>query len=122
PEQFDRSLAKSPDRAVFRGFAPVNRKWNYGVDRRFETVSWTVFYMIPEESLLAQIARMTRQKTLFAGAIALLALLAGALFAVVILKPIRSLSTATGAIAGGDLGARVQTVHADELGRLGASF
>jgi len=122
PEQFDRALAESPDGGVFRGFAPVNRKWNYGVGRRFQTVGWTVFYMIPEESLLAQIARMTRQKTLFAGAIALLALLAGALFAAVILKPIRSLSTATEAIAGGDLGARVQTVQADELGRLGASF
>jgi nitrogen fixation/metabolism regulation signal transduction histidine kinase len=65
---------------------------------------------------------MTRQKTLFAGAIALLALLAGALFAAVILKPIRLLSSATDALAGGNLAARVATQHHDELGRLGGSF
>ena len=122
PEQFDRALAESPDGSVFRGFAPVNRQWNYGVGRRFETAAWTVFYMIPEESLLAQIAQMTRQKTLFAGAILLLALLAGALFAAAILKPIRSLSAAARAIAAGDLDARVAVDHTDELGRLGTTF
>ena len=114
--------AESPDLGVFRGFAPVNQKWNYGVARRFETVPWTVFYMIPEQSLNAQIAQMTRQKTLFAGVIILIALLAGTLFAAVILKPIGSLSTATESIAGGDLAARVPPGHADELGRLGTSF
>jgi PAS domain S-box-containing protein len=122
PEQFDRSLAASPERGVFRGFAPVNRKWTYGVGRRFQTVPWTVFYMIPEQSLLGQIAQMTRQKTLFGGAIALLALLGGTLFAAVILKPIRSLSAATRAIAGGDLNARVTVDRTDELGRLGTTF
>lgn len=122
PEQFDRARAKSPDKAVFRGFAPVNRKWNYGVARRFDTVPWTIFYMIPEESLNAQITVMTRQKTLFAGIIILVALLAGSLLAAFILKPIGSLSTATKLIAGGDLAARVRPGYADEVGRLGTSF
>ena len=122
PEQFERSLAASPGRAVFRGFAPANQKWNYGVARRFSTVPWTVFYMIPEDSLRAQIVQMTRQKSLFAAAIMLLALIAGALFAVVILKPIRSLSGAARAITGGDLTARVAVDRTDELGELGATF
>jgi methyl-accepting chemotaxis protein len=104
---------------VFRGFAPANQKWNYGVARRFQTVPWTLFYMIPEQSLNAQIAQITRQKTVFEGVIVLLALLAGILFAAVILKPIGYLSTATISIAGGDLAARVRADHTDELGQLG---
>jgi HAMP domain-containing protein len=122
PEQFERSLSESPDRGVFRGFAPANQKWNYGVARRFQTVPWTLFYMIPEQSLNAQIAQITRQKTVFEGVIVLLALLAGILFAAVILKPIGYLSTATKSIAGGDLAARVRADHTDELGQLGTSF
>lgn len=122
PEQFDRARAEAPDRGLFRGFGPVNQKWNYGVARRFETVPWTVFYMIPEQALHAQIEQMTRQKTLFAAVIMLAALLAATLFAAAILKPIASLETATQALAAGDLAARVGAGHADELGRLGAHF
>jgi PAS domain S-box-containing protein len=122
PEQFDRSLVESPDRGVFRGLAPVNQKWNYGVGRRFETVPWTVFYMIPEETLSTEIATMARQKMLFAAAIILLALIAAALFAAAILKPIRSLSAAARAIAAGELDARVKVGHTDELGTLGTTF
>jgi PAS domain S-box-containing protein len=122
PEQFDRALSESPDREVFRGLAPVNQKWNYGVARRFEIVPWTVFYMFPEDALNADIAQMTRQKSLFAGAILLTALLGGTLFAAVILRPIRSLAIATESIAAGDLAARVPASHSDELGRLSKSF
>jgi PAS domain S-box-containing protein len=122
PEQFDRALALSPDQAVFRGFAPVNQQWNYGVGRRFATVPWTVFYMIPEASLQPQIVRMTRDKTVFAGVIILIALVAGSWFAVVALKPIGALSKATDSIARGELAARVKPGYADELGRLGVSF
>ena len=122
PEQFQRSLAESPDESIFRGFAPVNQKWNYGVSRRFQTVPWTVFYMLPEDGLLAQIAQMRREKTLFAAGITLLALVAGSLFAVIILRPLSSLSAAARAITGGDLTARVPVDRADELGNLGATF
>jgi DNA-binding NarL/FixJ family response regulator len=55
PEQFDRARSESPDTGFFRGFAPVNQKWNYGVARRFATVPWTVFYMIPEDALTARV-------------------------------------------------------------------
>jgi signal transduction histidine kinase/ActR/RegA family two-component response regulator len=122
PEQFARARAASPDKAIFRGLAPVNQKWNYGVSRRFSTVPWTVFYMIPEESFNARMAHVIRQKTIFAVAIILGALAVGALFATVILRPIAALAQATKVIAGGDLAARVKATHADELGRLGASF
>ena len=122
PEQFERARSESLDRGVFRGFAPVNREWNFGVARRLETLPWTIFYMIPEASLNAQVAAMTRSKTVFAGGIVLVALLAGTLFAAIILEPIRSLATATASLARGDLRARVPPGHADELGRLGRSF
>ncbi len=122
PEQFDRARSESTNGELFRGFAPVNQTWNYGVARRLETVPWTIFYMIPEEFVNVQITQTTRNKTVFAGAIILIALIAGTLFAAVILRPVRSLSTATAALAGGDLAARVQVGRADELGRLGANF
>jgi PAS domain S-box-containing protein len=122
PEQFDRARAESPDPGLFRGFAPVNQQWNYGVGRRLVTVPWTVFYMIPEASLNVRIAELTWAKTIFAGVIILVALIAGTLCAVVILRPIRSLARATESIAGGDLAARVPAGHADELGQLGSRF
>jgi PAS domain S-box-containing protein len=122
PEQFARAIATSPGREIFRGIAPVNQKWNYVVARRLETVPWTIFYVLPEQSLNPPIAQMIRHKTVFAGAIMILALAAGTLFATVILRPIGSLSRATNLIAGGDLAARVQPAGGDELGRLGTSF
>jgi PAS domain S-box-containing protein len=122
PDQYQRSVEESPSGTVFRGFAPVNSQWNYGVGRRLHTVPWTLFYMIPEASLLAEIAQGTQNKLLFAGIIALLALLVGALVAANIVKPVLSLSKATDAIARGDLTTRVQVHGVDELERLGASF
>jgi PAS domain S-box-containing protein len=122
PEQFERARSAAPDSRLFRGFGPVNQKWNLGVGRRLATVPWTLFYMIPETSLEAPLRRLTREKLLFAAALILLSLIAGALFAGVILQPIRSLSAATAALADGDLAARVAVDRGDEIGRLGASF
>ena len=39
-EQFERSRASSPDLSVFKGVAPVNQAWNYGVARRVDSVPW----------------------------------------------------------------------------------
>jgi PAS domain S-box-containing protein len=78
--------------------------------------------MLPEDSSLAQITQTTRTKALFAGLIALLALLVGALVAANILEPVQSLSNATEANSGGELATRVQVRRADELGRLGSNF
>ncbi len=122
PEQYERAIAKTPSGDVFRGFSPVNRHWNFGIGRRLRTAPWTVFYMIPESSVLSQIAQMTRKKLEFASLITLLALVVGTLVAANILNPVRDLSTATQAIAAGDLSARVPVQRADELGRLGAGF
>ena len=122
PEQFERARAASPATAVFRGFAPVNQSWNYGVARRFETVQWTVFYMAPETTLNAAIARATRERLLLAAGIIAAAGILGLLFAGSILRPIRALGRATSSIASGDLSARVQDRRKDELGRLDASF
>jgi PAS domain-containing protein len=122
PEQFERARSASPDTGFFRGFAPVNEQWNYGVGRRLRSVSWTVFYMIPEGSINAQLATLTNRKLLFAGAIILIALVAGLSFASIILRPIQSLAGATEALSSGDLGARVPQGHTDEIGRLGMSF
>ena len=122
PEQFERARAAAPDLTVFRGFAPVNQSWNYGVARRLETVPWTVFYMAPEAAVFAQIKQATRDRVLLATGIIAAAALLGLAFAASILRPIRKLSLATAAIANGDLTARVQESRGDELGQFGARF
>jgi len=122
PEQFERARAAAPDLAVFRGFAPVNQTWSYGVARRFETVPWTVFYMAPEAGIAAEIAGTTRERLLLAVGIMAAAGTLGLIFAGSILRPIQALSRATAAIADGDLTARVPDRRRDELGRLDASF
>ena len=122
PEQFERSRAESPDLSVFHGFAPVNQTWNYGVARRFSTVPWTVFYMVPEAGLNAQLSAVTREKVLLTGAGIVLAGLLGVLFARSILRSIQALATSTVTLAAGDLSARVQHNGHDELGQLGDSF
>ncbi|MBI5720343.1 MAG: PAS domain S-box protein [Burkholderiales bacterium] len=122
PELFERARASSPDLAVFRGVAPLTGAWSYGVARRFESLPWTVFYMLPEAVIEAQMAQATRTRVLVAAAVLAAAGFIGLAFAATILRPIRALDTAAASIAGGDLAARVEGVRGDELGRFGASF
>jgi signal transduction histidine kinase/CheY-like chemotaxis protein len=120
--EFGLASAHPADSVMFRGFAPGNQQWNYVVGRSLQTVSWTVYYMIPERALLTEIARITRQKLQLAAVIMLAAMVGGAAFAGVILKPIGSLSAAAQAIAAGDQGARAHVNSRDELGQLGTTF
>ena len=122
PEQFERARADAPDSAVFRGFAPLDQHWAYGVARRFESVPWTVFYMLPEATIDGQIARAARELTLVAIGIIGSAVLLGGLLAARIVRPMRALGDAAMRIAGGDLSARVADNRNDELGQLGRSF
>lgn len=122
PEQFERARAASPDPAVFRGWAPVNAQWNYGVARRFHAVDWTVFYMIPERAFVADIDRMTWQRFGLAAAIILGAGLAGLLLAGTILRPLRSLARAARTMAGGEMSVRVESRRDDEIGDLIRAF
>lgn len=124
PAHFERALADTPNQDVFRGIAPANLKMNYGVGRRLKTVPWTVFYMIPEQSVNVPIDRLTRHKGIFAVGIILLALGVGIVFARVILRPIKALALATRSLSKGDLSARVPDPgpRMDELAQLGTLF
>ena len=120
----DLSLA-SPDQPVkeaFRAYAPGNQQWNYVVGRRCTTVSWAAYYVLPESVLDAELARMVRQKLLFAAAIMLAALAVGGMFAAMMLQPITRLSAAARALGAGNLASRVRIDRKDELGELGANF
>jgi len=122
PEHFERARSASPDPTVFLGRAPVTQTWNYGVARRLASTPWTVFYMVPEANILAEIGKVTRRKTLLALGIMAVAGALGLLFAASILRPIRGLSVATAQLAAGVSEARVEGLGRDELGQLGASF
>jgi len=122
PEQFERALATAPDTTVFSGLSPSNGKINYGVARRLRNVQWTVFYMVPKDNLDNLISSATRDKLGLALLIIGAALLAGLAFAASILRPVRELSSATGALSTGLTAVRVPVRGNDELSRLGASF
>ncbi len=122
PEQFQRARVAAPDTRVFRGFAPDDRAWAYGVARRFETVPWTIFYMLPEAAVTDSIDAVTRQSVVRALGVLGAAAVLGLLLAAAILGPIRALGRAAAAITRGDLSARVARPRRDELGRFGTAF
>lgn len=122
PEQFRRARASAPDTAMFSGFAPVNQQSNYGVARRMQTVPWTLFYMSPAGNLEAQVVAIRRRRTLLASAIVVVALAAGFLVALPLLRPLRELAKASDAIAAGNLSARVPSHGNNEIGRVAFSF
>jgi PAS domain S-box-containing protein len=122
PEQFQRARAAAPDTRVFRGHASASQVWAYGVARRFETVPWTVFYMVPDATVAAHIDAAARQSIVRALGIIAAAVVLGLLLAAGTLKPIRALSRAATAIAGGDWSARMANPRRDELGRFGTAF
>lgn len=92
PEQFERARAPAPGREVFRGFAPVNQKWNIGVARRLSAVPWTLFYMIPEKSLAAPVGAVVNRIALFTAAVILFAIVAGAFVSRGIVGSVRMVS------------------------------
>jgi signal transduction histidine kinase len=73
----------------------------------------------PETRFLAGLDRAIR---LSAAAAAVLALLLGAALAGTISRPVRELTAATQAVAGGDLGHQVPVRTSDEIGELAKSF
>ncbi len=121
-ELFERARAKSPDNVAFHCYATANHAWSFGVARRLQTLPWTVFYLMPEAVLHADLPRVTRSKLTFAAIIIALALVAGVAVGALILRPIRALTAATEALARGDLGARVGSSGSDELGELASHF
>jgi signal transduction histidine kinase len=123
PAQFVRARAAAPDAGLFGGYTPSNAMWTYGVARRLTTVPWTVFYMLPEAAIDTQIAAMTKDKVIVVAIIMVIAFVIGLVLAVVILRPVVALSSATAKLGSGDLATRVALVERDdEIGRLCASF
>jgi signal transduction histidine kinase/CheY-like chemotaxis protein len=121
-ENFRLGGAGPPGAQVFRGYAPGNQQWNYVVARTCGTVQWTVYYLVPERVVQANISAATRYLLPLGAGIIVLALLAGAGYAASIVRPLRQLSTGARAVAGGDYAARVSIDRRDEIGELGASF
>ncbi|MDQ2640240.1 MAG: ATP-binding protein [Pseudomonadota bacterium] len=110
-----------PAAGMFRG--PVQGgRWGTAIAQHCSTAQWTVFYMVPEQVLLDEVAAMVRSKLLFGAAIMVLAMAAGLLFASAILRPVRQLSAGADAIGAGNLDARVAVRGRHELAALGRTF
>ncbi len=122
PEQLERALSASPSNDMFRGFARITDSWNFGVASRLHTTSWTLFYMMPEATLTADLALATRNKVILALCLMSAAALIGAAFAATFLRRVNALGQATGQLAAGQLDTRVSIRGADEVGQLGERF
>jgi two-component system sensor histidine kinase BaeS len=90
-----------------------------------EPVGWLIapreqFQRSPAEALFLD--RMNRTLAIGAAGAAVVSLLLGILLARTLTRPIRELTKATRAVAGGDLGQRVTVRSRDELGDLAVSF
>lgn len=122
PEQFQLARLDTPSAAVFHGYSPANRTWNYGVASRMASVPWTVFYLTPEAPLQREFANLARRNVLLFLLIIAGAIAAGAAFATTIVRPIMALREATRAVAKGDVDVRVPIRRKDELGHLAENF
>ena len=81
PETFTRSQAPVLDTEVFRGQGPPGGGWHLGVARRLETVPWTLFHLVPEQSLDAPVFALVRRAAFTSLAVILAAVAAGIAFA-----------------------------------------
>ncbi|HEX3757487.1 MAG TPA: histidine kinase dimerization/phosphoacceptor domain -containing protein, partial [Kofleriaceae bacterium] len=121
-EPFARARAAAFDPGLFEGSTAGSRGVQYGVGRRLATVPWTVFYMAPEAVLDAPVEHAAHRHLAFAMLVAMLALLAGGVFARQIAAQVARLTTATRRLARGELSTRVDASGHDELAALGAAF
>lgn len=123
PELFSRAQSAAPERSMFHGYAPGGRAWSYGVARRMSLAPWTLFYLVPEKTVQAQMAAMTRTRIELAACMVVVALALGWAFARDIVRPVQALSRAMARLAAGDRGVRAPVVgRRDELGALGSGF
>jgi signal transduction histidine kinase/ActR/RegA family two-component response regulator len=121
PLEFERARAAAVS-GSFRSFSPANGEENLVIARKLASVPWTLFYLVPESTVAPQVRRLVGSTLLSHGLAILLALGAGLFLASFVVEPIRAITRAADAIAGGDLGARVAMPGRDELGRLGTAF
>jgi signal transduction histidine kinase/ActR/RegA family two-component response regulator len=120
--EFSRAVGNSLDQAAFRGYSPANLQANLVVSRRLQTAPWTLFYLLPEAVLEKPTRRLTRNAAAASATAIALALAAGLLLATRILRPVKAISSAAGAVRAGDLNVRVPRQPADELGQLAEIF
>jgi signal transduction histidine kinase/CheY-like chemotaxis protein len=106
----------------FQALTPANNLMNLGVGYRLKQVPWTLFFLVPKNTLDAPVHQLVRETVFANGAILLLALLAGLVLARWIVAPVRALTNAADAIRSGDLTAAVAVSSVDELGHLGSTF
>jgi len=83
---------------------------------------WGVIVQVDEDKAYHQATRMSRQSMALVGAVTVLAVVFGVLFAGQISRPIQELALFAGRLAGGEYGARVRVRSANEVGVLAEAF
>ncbi len=83
---------------------------------------WGVIVQVDEDKAYHQATRMSRQSMFLVGAVTVLAIVFGVLFAGQISRPIQELAVFAGRLAGGEYGTRVRVRSANEVGVLADAF
>src|SRR5262249_12492193 len=123
-EEYKRATAKSLIGldSLYRYVAPESGDVNLSVARRLANVDWTVFAVVPERVVLANLGSLVQRTAIASVAVVALALMLGWLFTERISMPLRKVSTAADTLARGNMTARVEVMTRDEFGQLGTTF
>jgi signal transduction histidine kinase/CheY-like chemotaxis protein len=119
-------LARAPtlgkEAAPFEVWVPANRTTNLAVARRLSSAPWTAVVLVPKDSVDAPVGALLWTSAPTSLAVLLIAFVIGFVIMRRILRPVRSLTEASAAIASGQADARVTISTKDELGELGENF
>ena len=121
-EQLERSIAFSFDHLTAK---PLSREtWLARASpyRRGANESWTVLTILPEAFFLAGVRTGNSRSAMVFTVALLLSLMVAAVLAARVTEPLRNISKATEALAGGNLGVRVPSSRLEELSGLARSF
>jgi C4-dicarboxylate-specific signal transduction histidine kinase len=112
---------------TFRHFSPADSAWSVGVARHSNALGWTLVTLVPERVLEVR-AASTLSHVLPATVVALaIALVGGALIMRRVIRPVRALATAAGALGRGDFRPQsdlreLRLRGDDEIGGLARAF
>jgi signal transduction histidine kinase/CheY-like chemotaxis protein len=131
PERFQRARENRPSSATathlgrdaFEGCeGAAGGEPTVGVSFQLAAPRWTLFTMIPQKQVTAQVWQAIRPLLWASLLCIVVALVIGMVFAGLILRRVRSLSQSMDAFGSGNLQARIPVTGGDEIARLGTGF
>jgi GAF domain-containing protein/HAMP domain-containing protein len=100
----------------------INNESGLAAGVRLDQKNWTLVFMQPRSAVLGPIALQTRTTVLISGLVGVIAVVASALLAQLITRPVVQLTKAAEKASAGDLSIRASVSSGDEIGKLSTAF